>query len=50
MLGKKFLEEKAEKTGKIFSIDRTQTGTHRFHGKLLKENLQEKIKGGVIKQ
>ena len=48
MLGKKFLEEKAEKTGKIFSIDRTQTGAHRLHGKLLKSSGISK-KGGSDK-
>ena len=46
MLGKKFLEEKAEKTGKIFSTDRTQTGAHRLHGKLLKSSGKSKTGGG----
>ena len=45
---KKFLEEKAEKTGKIFSIDSTQTGAHRLHGKLLKSSGISK-KGGSDK-
>jgi len=46
MLGKKFLEEKAEKTGKIFSTDRTQTGAHRLHGKVLKSSGKSKRGGG----